>query len=131
MSKRRRRRKTKPTTPPHGVIALGKELWTLARQADSWTEGLGERRRRRAENQIAWAKTQLENILAREQLVFRDLTGEVWDEGEPVEIVNPPVTRPPDTQLRVETMLSPVILYQGRVVEHGKISISIEERSPS
>ena len=124
-------RKRKTAAPPGAVVALGKELWTLTRHAGSWTEGLGERRQRRAQNQIEWAETRLQNILAEEGIVLRDLTGEVWDEGDPVEIVNPPEAREPGTQLRIEAMLAPVILHQGRVVEQGKISVRIEEKKAS
>ena len=110
---------------PKTLIDLGAEAWSLAQSARGWAEQLGERRQRRAWSRIEWFQTRLVEILGQEEIVLQDLTGQIWNEGDAVEVLNPAEPEA-DQQAKITNMLEPIIIHRGRVVRRGKVSITLE-----
>ena len=110
---------------PEALIDLGAEAWSLTQSARGWAEQLSKHRQRRARNRIEWFQTRLVEILGREEIVLQDLTDQIWNEGDAVEVMNPAELEA-DQQARITSMLEPIIIHRGRVVRRGKVSITLE-----
>ena len=114
------------TYTPETLIELAAETWSFAQSTETWAKQLDERRQRRATGRIEWLQSRLTDLLAKEGIILQDLTGSVWDEGDAVEVVNP--IEPGEGQrAHISAMLEPIVIYRGRLVRRGKVSISIEE----
>ena len=110
------------------LIEVAVEAWGLASSVEAWAGRLGERREQRALGRVRWLRFRLSELLEREGIVLQDLTGQVWDEGDAVEVVNP--VEPIEGQkARISTMLEPIVVQRGRLARRGKVSITIEEGS--
>lgn len=107
------------------LIRLGCEMWQLCKNAQGWVEKMGARHQRRADNQIEWGRSRAKEILAERGIELQDRTGRVWDEGDPVDIVNAPEAAESGTSL-VTSTLEPVVLHQGKVVRRGKVTVSTD-----
>ena len=133
---RNKRRKRKASSRPKletpvtcaddHLIGLGCEMWQLCKNAEGWVEKLSVRHQRRAANQIDWARSRLSETLAQRGIELQDRTGDVWDEGDPVDIVNAPEMAQSGASI-VTSTLEPVVLRQGKVVQRGKVTVSIED----
>ena len=67
----------------------------------------------------------MKEILAERGIELQDRTGHVWDEGDPVDIVNAPEAAQSGACC-VTSTLEPVVLRQGRVVRRGKVTVSTD-----
>ena len=119
------RPETPAACPDDHLIRLGCEMWQLCKNAQGWVEKMGARHQRRAENQIGWGRSRLKEILAERGIELQDRTGQVWDEGDPVDIVNAPEAAQSGTS-RVASTLEPVVLRHGNVVRRGKVTVSTD-----
>ena len=128
-SRQTHNKRRKAPTNDH-LIEMGCEMWQLCKNAEGWVEKLGARHQRRASNQIDWARSRLTEILAQRGIELQDRTGEVGDEGDPVNIVNAPETAQSGAS-KVTSTLEPIVLRQGRVVRRGKVTVSIDAEEPS
>lgn len=111
------------------LIRLACEMWQLCKNAQGWVEKMGERHRRRARNQIEWGRSRLDEILAQRGIELQDRTGDVWDEGDPVDIVNAPEAAQSGVSV-VTSTLEPVVLHQGKVVMRGRVTVSTDTEGP-
>ena len=107
------------------LIELGREMWQLCKSAQGWLEKLGGRHQRRAGNQIDWGRSRLTEILAQRGIELQDRTGQAWDEGDPVDIVNASEAARSDASI-VTSTLEPVVLHQGKVVRRGKVIVATQ-----
>ena len=107
-----------PESANDHLIELGCEMWQLCRQAQGWAEHLGERRQRRAYSQIQWGLGRLSDILSKRGIEIQDRTGQKWDGGDPIDVVNASASVRPGATIR--NMLEPVVLHQGKVKRRGK-----------
>ena len=116
-----------PSADSH-LIALGCEMWHLCKKASGWFAASAgdysvDRRTRGAVSQIDWARSRLADILAQRDIEIQDRTGQVWDIGDPVDVVNAPETAQSGVST-VSSTLEPVVLHQGKVVQRGKVTVN-------
>ena len=108
--------------PPESVddhlVELGCEMWQLCRQAQVWAEHLGERRQRRMHSQVQWGLSRLADILASRGIELQDRTGQKWDDGDPIDVINASVSVRPGAI--ITNTLEPVVLHHGKVKRRGK-----------
>lgn len=105
------------------LIGLACEMWQLCRSAQGWVESLGQRHQRRARNQIDWGRGRLTDILGQRGIELQDKTGQAWDEGDPVDIVNASEAAQSGVSI-VTSTLEPVVLRRGKVVRRGKVIVA-------
>ena len=127
---RNKREAPRPETPDEHLIRLGCEMWQLCKNAQGWVGKMGARHQRRAGNQIEWGRSRLKEILAERDIELQDRTGQVWDEGDPVDVVNAPEAAQSGASV-VTSTLEPVVLRQGKVVRRGKITVSTDTEVPA
>ena len=104
------------------LIELGCEMWQLCNNAKGWVEKLGDRHQRRANNQINWGRDRLDKILEKRNIKLHDLTGQIWREGDPVEIVDAPSEARSGDSV-VKAVLEPVVMQNGKLVRRGKVTV--------
>lgn len=104
------------------LIELGCEMWQLCRSTVGWVGKLSDSRRRRATSQVDWGRSRLDEILAKRGIELHDWTGQIWKEGDPVEIVNAPGEAKSGGSV-VTAALEPVVMRQGKLVRRGKVTV--------
>ena len=105
------------------LMELGCEMWQICRHAQGWVERMDGGMRRRAGTRLDWGRGRLEEILAQRGIVIQDRTGRVWDDGDPVDVVNAPAEAQSGASI-ITCTLEPVVLCKGDVRRRGKVTIA-------
>ena len=105
------------------LMELGCEMWQICRHAQGWVGRMDGGMRRRAGTRLDWGRGRLEEILAQRGIAIQDRTGQAWDAGDPVDVVNAPAEAQSGASIITST-LEPAVIRQGEVVRRGKVTIA-------
>lgn len=113
------------SNPTEALIELALEAWSLTANIEGWVGRLEGLREKRARSRLQWMRSRLVELLGKEGITLQDLSGQQWDEGDAVEVLNP--TEPEEGQRAViSTMVEPIVIRNGRVARRGKVTITLK-----
>lgn len=101
--------------PLSALIQIAIDAWRLER----WCGANGDAP---SSGVVRHASRRMLDFLRDQQVQFRDLTGQPYDPGLALEVVDV-IEEPdgPDGYGCIEEMVSPIVLWRGAVVSHGQV----------
>ena len=83
---------------------------------------MNERSGRRAANQASWTRSKLSEALREVGITLVSLEGQIWSEGDAVEILNAP-GEGQKAPLRIVRMVEPIVMDDGQPIRLGKATV--------